>query len=182
MRTIEPCCVRRQLLDLRDSIKNGGKTQFQGYGDLSLTELLPALLTRYTETEMLIAAPAIPDQAADIIQRWMKKQWARMDGKGKIDVIQRLTIVADLHKKKSPMVSGWVKNNPFGERLTLIERQQTDTAIIMPDFAITGPVNMQYGRRFTATATCNSEKVKGLWDKFSNTPSDNALDLDEEQQ
>ncbi len=50
MITIKPCCFRRQLLELRDAIKDGGTAQLQGYGDVSITEVLPALLTRYTET------------------------------------------------------------------------------------------------------------------------------------
>lgn len=151
---------------LRDAIGTNGKAQFQGYGDLSLTELLPAILTRYSEAEMMIVAPAVPDQAAEIIGKWMRKQWARMDGNGKLDVIRHLTIVGDLRKKKSPTVWQWLKENPFGERLALIDKPQTDTAILLPDFAITGPVNMRYGEHFVATATGNPETVKGLWEQY----------------
>lgn len=183
---IEPCCAERQMRQLRNAIKSGGTREFQGYGDLSLTELLPAILTRYSETEMLLVAPTIPDQAADIIGRWLKKQWARMDGNGKIDVIHHLTIVADLRRKKSPMASQWLKENPFGDRLTLIDRQQDDTAILLPDFAIVGPVNMQYGHHFTATATSNPEQVRTLWEQYSASakvtaelPSDEDAVMDE---
>ena len=58
-------------------MKNGGKEEIRGYGDMSLTELLPALLTSYNETELMIVAPTIPDQAAKIISKWAKWQWFR---------------------------------------------------------------------------------------------------------
>lgn len=167
MRTIEPCCAVKQVMQMRDTLGSNGKTQFQGFGDLSLTELLPALLTRYSETEMLIAAPAIPDQAAEIIDRWMKKQWARMDGKGKLDCISRLTIIADLSPEQSPMASEWLKENPFGDRLTLVDKAQDDTALLLPDIAITGPLNLRYGQNFTCDVTTIQEEVDALWKQYS---------------
>jgi len=154
-------------MQMRDTLGSNGKTQFQGFGDLSLTELLPALLTRYSETEMLIAAPAIPDQAAEIIDRWMKKQWARMDGKGKLDCISRLTIIADLSPEQSPMASEWLKDNPFGDRLTLVDKTQDDTALLLPDIAITGPLNLRYGANFTCDVTTVQEEVDALWKQYS---------------
>lgn len=166
MHLIEPCCAKKHLRELRDSIATGKSKEFQGYGDLSLTELLPAILIRYTETRMLIAAPALPDQAAEIIKAWMEHQWARRDGKGKLDVVSHLTVIANLSEDESPMASEWLKDNPFGERLTLVNTQQKDTAILLPDFAITGPVNMRYGHNFVATATTVAEEVTALWAKF----------------
>lgn len=163
MKLIEPCCAKRHLMQLRDALKNGGTAEIEGYGDLSLTELLPALLTRYSETELLIVAPTFPDQATEIIQTWMHKQWARADGVGNLDVIRHLTLVGDMRKKKSPMAWRWAKENPFGERLTLVNCQQADTIILLPDFAITGPVNMRYGEHFVATATSEPERVAELW-------------------
>lgn len=167
MRTIEPCCAVKQVMQMRDTLGRNGKTQFQGFGDLSLTELLPALLTRYSETEMLITAPAIPDQAAEIIDRWMKKQWARMDGKGKLDCISRMTIIADLSPEQSPMASEWLKENPFGDRLTLVDKAQDDTALLLPDIAITGPLNLRYGQNFTCDVTTVQEEVDALWKQYS---------------
>ena len=167
MRTIEPCCAVKQVMQMRDTLGSNGKTQFQGFGDLSLTELLPALLTRYSETEMLITAPAIPDQAAEIIDRWMKKQWARMDGKGKLDCISHLTIIADLSPEQSPMASEWLKENPFGDRLTLVDKAQDDTALLLPDIAITGPLNLRYGQNFTCDVTTVQEEVDALWKQYS---------------
>jgi hypothetical protein len=151
---------------VRDAIGSSGKRQFEGYGDMSVTELLPALLTRYSETRMMIAAPAVPDQAAEAIARQMRRQNARMDGKGKLDVVSHLTLIADLSPEKSPEASLWLKDNPFGERLTLVDAQVTDTVILMPDFAITGPVNMQYGHHFVATANGIREEVDALWERF----------------
>lgn len=163
---IEPCCAKRHLLALRNAIRNGGTKQFEGYGDLSLTELLPAILTRYSETEMMIVAPSLPEQAAEVIDWWMNRQWPRSDGQGKVDTISHLTIIARLEKDSSHHITAWLKNNPFGDRLTLIDMEQEDTAILLPDFSITGPVNMRYGHHFTATATTEAEKVAELWKKY----------------
>lgn len=169
MYIIEPCCAARQLMLLRDAIGKDGTKEFEGYGDLSLTELLPAILTRYSETEMMIVAPALPDQAAEVIERWMNQQWSRSDGAGKLNVVRHLTIITNMNRRKSPQVSAWVKDNPFGERLTLVDRLQDDTAILLPDFAITGPVNMRYGNRFMATATTSPERVAELWKQYAET-------------
>jgi len=171
MHIINPCCAKKDLMMLRDALGKSGTRQFEGYGDLSLTELLPALLTRYSETEMMIVAPSLPDQAAEVIARWMKRQWARMDGKGRLDVISHLTIVADMDAGKSPLASGWLSENPFGGCLTLCDRKQADTAILLPDFVITGPVNMQYGHRFTATATTDPARVADAWRQFASLAS-----------
>lgn len=151
---------------LRDAIGTNGKTKFQGYGDLSLTELLPALLTRYTEAEMMIVAPAMPDQAAEVISRWMRQQWGRIDGNGKLDIIKRLTIITDLSYSKSPVISEWAKENPFGDRLVLVNRPQADTAILLPDIAITGPLNMRYGHNFVCDVTTIKEELTNLWKQY----------------
>ena len=169
---IEPCCSQKNLRELRYAIKDGGTTQFEGYGDLSLSELLGPLVNHYNGTEMVIVAQSLPDQAAEVIDKWMKLTWARMDGRGNIWRIEHLTIVARLEKDKSHYITAWVEHQPFGDRLTLVDTEQEDTAILLPDFAITGPVNMRYGHHFIATATTEPEKVKALWEKYrSPTPA-----------
>lgn len=167
MKIIEPCCAQRHVKELRSAIKNGGTVEFMGHGDMSLTELLPALMTRYSETDMLIAAPSLPDQAAEAIARCMGRQWSRADGLGKLDVVSHLTIIADLSPEKSPVASQWLKDNPFSDRLTLVDKEQEDTVILLPDLAITGPVNLRYGYEFTATATTIPGEVKALWEKYA---------------
>lgn len=173
MYLIEGCCSQKHLSQMRHAIKNGDTVQFECYGDVSLTELLPAMLTRYSETDMVIVAPTLPDQAADIISKWMSKQWSRIDGSGKMDVISHLTIITDLDKRESPTASIWKnEKNPFPGRLTLIDRQQTDTVLLLPDFAITGPVNMRYNKRFVATATTMPETVAALWEQYQRPAAD----------
>ena len=114
----------------------------------------------------MIVAPTIPDQAAEVIERSMRKQWARMDGKGKLNVIAHLTLVSDMRRKKSPKAAQWLRQNPFADRLTLINRQQEDTAILLPDMAITGPLNLQYGNNFIATATASENRINMLWNLY----------------
>jgi hypothetical protein len=163
---IQPCCAQKDLLTVRTAIKRGGTTQFEGYGDLSLAELLKPMLTRYGEVDMMIVAPSLPDQAAEAIDREMNRQWSRQDGLGKVNEIGHLTIVARLDKEKSDYIYRWLKDKPYGDRLTLIDMEQEDTAILLPDFAIAGPVNMQYNRHFVATATTEQDKVNALWEKY----------------
>lgn len=155
------------MSDLRKTLKQGGRDQIRGYGDMSLTELLPALLTSYNETELMIVAPAIPDQAAEIINTWMRWQWMKVDGSGKIHVLTRMTIIADLSPEQSPMASEWLKENPFGNRLTLVDKAQDDTALLLPDIAITGPLNLRYGQNFTCDVTTVQEEVDALWKQYS---------------
>lgn len=167
MKIIEPCCATKQFMFLRDAIKNKAKTQFKGFGDLSLTELLPALLTRYSETTMMIVAPSIPDQAADIIYTWLRRTWARMDGKGRLNVLSKLTIIADLSEEASPVANLWLTNNPFPDRLVLVNKAQDDTALLLPDIAITGPLNMRYDKEFVCDVTAIPEEVSALWKAYS---------------
>ena len=152
---------------LRDAIGNKAKTQFKGFGDLSLTELLPALLTRYSETTMMIVAPSIPDQAADIIYTWLSRTWARMDGKGRLNVLSKLTVIADLSEEASPAVNMWLTNNPFPDRLVLVNKAQDDTALLLPDIAITGPLNMRYDKEFVCDVTTIPSEVSDLWSVYS---------------
>ena len=162
MMIIEPCCAQKQFPMLRDAIGDHGKTLFEGYGDMSLTELLPAILSRYVEIDMIITAPAIPDQAADIIYEWMRRTWGRMDGKGRMNCLHKLTIIADLGESASPKASQWVKDNPFPDRLTLVDKAQTDTVLLLPDLAVTGPLNFRYGEHFVCEATAIQSEVDEL--------------------
>ena len=130
---------------------------------MSISELLPALLTRYSQTSLLIMAPELPDQAAEAVARWMKRRWALNDGSGRVDVVSRLTVITDLDESVSPMAAGWLKDDPFGGRMTLVGRRQPETVILLPDIAVVGPVNMRYGRNFTATVTTVREQVDRLW-------------------
>lgn len=114
----------------------------------------------------MIVAPSMPDQATEVINRWMRQQWPHANGKDKLDTIAHLTIVADLSPVKSPIMSEWMKDNPFAGRLTLINRQQADTAILLPDIAITGPLNLRYGQNFVCTVTTVKEQVRNLWKQY----------------
>lgn len=162
MHLIEPCCTPKHLLSLRRILGENGTTLWHGYGDLSLAELLPALLTRYSGVELTMAAPSLPDAATATIDKMMRREWMRMDGKGKVWNIGHLTLITDLSEKRSPLASAWVKSNPFGERLTLRDIQQNDTAILLPDIALWGPINLKYGGHFTAMATKNAGTIVAL--------------------
>lgn len=163
---IEPCCAPKHVSELVKRVGEGGTVLWHGYGDLSLSELLPAVLRRYAETEVTLVMPWLPDALAEIIAKWMRKQWARMDGKGSINVISHMTLIADIRESRSPLASQWLKENPFGERLTLRSVQQNDTAIVLPGMAWYGPVNITYGAHFTAIVTKNASTIAGLREMY----------------
>lgn len=167
MYLIEPCCASKHFMLLRDTIGTHGKATFEGYGDLSLTEMLPAILTRYSKTTMMIVAPSIPEQAANVIYEWLRKAWARMDGKGRLNVISNLTIVTDLREEASPTLSSWLENNPFPDRLSLVNKAQDETALLLPDMAVVGPLNMRYGEHFICEVTTKQEEVSRYWEGYS---------------
>ena len=164
---IEPCCAPKHFMLLRDAIGNHGKATFEGYGDLSLTEILPAILTRYSETTIMVIAPAVPNQASDIIHEWLRKAWARMDGKGRINVLSKLIVITDLSEEVSPTLSSWLKNNPFPDRLTLLNKTPNETVLLLPDMAIIGPLNMRYGKHFVCEVTTIQEVVDEYWKNYT---------------
>ena len=154
---IEPCCTQRHWPQLREKLGNGGTMFFHGYGDLSIAELLPVILTRYSETDMTIVCPALPDAAANVLQHWMDKKWG-----GSKNVLRHLTLITNLHNKKSPAASKWVKNNPWPDRLVPCNIQQNDTALLLPDIAIYGGLNMSHCGHFTALASTNAKVIENL--------------------
>lgn len=159
---IEPCCTQKQIPALYSKLGEDRTTFFHGYGDLSIAELLPVFLTRYSETELTIVAPFLPDRAAKVLQKIMEKTNLTSNGKDKKNAIRRLVLVTDLRKKKSPIASQWLSENPFGERLVLKNIQQNDTVIMFPDIALYGPVNLIYGGHFTGIATKNKKTISTL--------------------
>lgn len=110
----------------------------------------------------MLVAPALPDMAAEAVVKAMRRQFARMDGCGNVNAIAHLTLITDLSEKRSPQASTWLKDNPFGDRLTLHNVQQNDTAILLPDLALHGSINLTYGHHFTAMATKNARTIATL--------------------
>lgn len=163
---IEPCCTQKHLPELRSKLGVDGTTFFHGYGDLSLAEILPVLLTRYSETEIMIVAPSLPNGAAKVLKQILEKEWPTIDGKRKLNTIAHMTLVTDLRKSKSPMASAWLGENPYPERLILRNVQQGDTAIILPDIALFGNINLTYGGHFTAIATKRVQTIAALKSEY----------------
>ena len=161
MMLIQPCCTNKLIPQLREKLGDDGTTFIHGYGDLGIAELMTPLLTPYTEVELMIVAPSVPDTAARVIERLMDQKLP-MKGRGQVPLIKQLTIVANLKKNSKYLSAGWVKENPWGERLQLKHCQQNDTAILLPDMAIIGPVNMAYNGHFTAVATRRRKTIDEL--------------------
>jgi hypothetical protein len=162
MHLIQPCCSQKHVGQLIHSLGDGGTALWHGMGDLSLVEVGDALFFRYSEADALVACPSVPDLVADLLMRWLRKTWATRDGKGSIPVFSRLTLIASLSEKRSPVASQWLTDNPFPERLVLRNVQQNNTAIILPDVALFGPVNLAYGGHFIATATRDQKMIEEL--------------------
>lgn len=162
MQLIEPCCAPKHLLAVRDKIGERGTAFFHGLGDLSIREFMDALLIRYCETDMILVTPVLPDVATETVRGIMRLTRARMDGKGNMNVLRHLTLITDFRESKSPVAATWITDNPFGERMTLRNVQQNDTAIILPDIAFVGNINLSYGGHFTAIATANKDVISDL--------------------
>ena len=90
-----------------------------------------------------------------------------MDGKGRLNVLSKLTVIADLSEEASPAVNLWLTNNPFPDRLVLVNKAQDDTALLLPDIAITGPLNFRYDKEFVCDVTAIPEEVSALWKTYS---------------
>lgn len=162
MLLIEPCCTPKHLLALRGKLGDDGTAFFHGYGDLSLAELLPHMLSRYVGVEMMLVAPSLPTAASGVLYRMMQKQRLTAAGKGRLDVISRLTLITNIKKTTSQEVSSWLQDNTFSGRLEVRDVQQNDTAVILPDIAFFGNINMSYGGHFTAVATRNQRLMAEL--------------------
>ena len=152
MNLIEPCCTQKHWPAIRKKIGTDGTTFFHGYGDLSIAELFPILFVRYTNVDVTIVCPTLPNAGAEVIEHWMNKD----------NALGRLTIITNLNAKKSPAASKWVKENPWPERLTLHNIQQNDTAILLPDIAIYGNINLAHSGHFTALATTSARVIENL--------------------
>ena len=162
MMLIQPCCTQKTIPQLRRKLGDDGTTFVHGYGDLGLNELLPVMLAPYREAELMIVAPALPDTAARVIEKLMQRQMPLPGGKGDVMLIKKLTVVANLKKNPKYISAGWMKQNPWGDRLVLRHRQQNDTAILLPDMAVIGPVNMAYNGHFTAVVTRRKKTIDEL--------------------
>ena len=162
MQLIEPCCTQKHWPALRRSLGENGTRLFCGFGDLSIDELMSVILNRYSETDMMIVAPTIPDRAATAMLAWLKKRWGCSNGTGPVNMVERLTVIADLGKEASPTASQWLTENPYPNRLIPYNIQQRDTAILLPDLAIYGNINLAYGSRFTAFATKDMQIIGEL--------------------
>ena len=166
MQLIEPCCAPKHLLQLREKLGESGTAFWHGYGDMSVLELLPALMRRYADVELLIALPFVPDQVYELIIRLMRRQCSTYDGKGRMDIVRHLTLITDLRESKSPLASELTENNPFPGRLTIRNVQQNDTVFILHDIAVIGNINLLYGGHFTAIATKSQAVIQSMREVF----------------
>lgn len=167
MQLIEPCCAPKHLLQLREKLGESGTAFWHGYGDMSVLELLPALMRRYADEELLIAMPCVPDPVYELITRLMGKQCSSYNGKGRMNIVRHLTLIADLRESKSPSASELIRDNPYAGRLTIRNVQQNDTVFILHDIAIMGNINLLYGGHFTAIATKNQAVIQSMREVLS---------------
>lgn len=166
MQIIEPCCTQKHWPEIRNKIGKDGTTFFHGYGDLSITELFPVLMTPYSNTELLIVCPALPNATAEVITHWMEKDFSGVASRERVPAIASCTIITNCNAKKSPAAAKWLKENPWPERMKLHNIQQNDTAVMLPDLAIYGNINLVHSGHFTALASTNAKVIKNLRDTY----------------
>ena len=161
---IEPCCTQKHWPQLREKVGANGTVPFHGYGDLSLEELFPVLMTRYSHTSMMFVCPTLPNSTAALLEKWLSKGWGSDDAN--INVISSMHLITDLRPKKSPTATKWAKENPFPGHLVLHNVQQNDTAILLPDIAIYGNINLVHNGHFTALVSTNPGFINNLWSTY----------------
>ena len=115
---------------------------------------------------MTIVCPTLPNAAAEVLKKWMDKTWAGVSGEGEVDVIRRLTVMTSTNAKKSPTAEKWNKSNPWPGRLELLNIQQNDTAILLPDLVIYGGINLAHSGHFTALASTDKKVVSRLMEVY----------------
>lgn len=167
MTLIEPCCTQKHWPEILRKAGNGSTTPFHGYGDLSISELFPVLLARYVETDMTMVCPVLPGAAVQVLKKWMEKSRSSADGKERLNVIRSLKLITDLRPKKSGEAAKWLKENPWPGRLTLCDVQQNDTAILLPDFAVFGNVNLAHNGHFVALASTSKGFINSLQQTYA---------------
>ncbi len=157
MITIEPCCANKHWKQVLKELEMKKTVLVNGYGDMTLTELLPEVLQRYSEADVLMALPTVPEQMRTLVGRMLRRTWALAQG-GNVDVVRRLRLITDARASKSPGLVEWAQGQ---ERLRLANAQHNDTLIIVHNgnpqgecaLAIMGPVNMVPCGQWTAMVT-----------------------------
>ena len=154
--TIEPCCANKHWKKVLAELELKKTVLIEGYGDMTLNELLPVALGRCQEAEVIITAPLMPEELCRTIGTLLYHTWALPDG-GNINKIAHMRVITDARASKSPAVMEWAKR--YGGQVELASCQQNDTMVLVTDsnsaddMAIVGPVNVQPCGQWTTMVT-----------------------------
>jgi len=173
MVTIEPCCAHKHWKKVLKELELNGTVLMRGYGDMTLSELLPEVLAGYTEADVLMALPTAPEAARVLLRSMLHRTWGMQEG-GNVNNVARLRLLTDARASRSPGLVEWAQRQ---ERLELASAQQNDTIILVEDgrqqgadrLAIMGPVNVVPCGMWTAAATTGPIMVASLWTSLSAT-------------
>lgn len=188
MRTIEPCCTQKHWPQVLEDLKRRPTVMMNGYGDMTLCELLPVMLERYAECEVMVVVPTLPPQLREVLDRWARQTW----GDGSRAVAQ-MWVITDARESKSPGAAEWSR----GAGVAMASCQQNDTAVVVrgrgsrgesqgsrgesresrgesresrvesqefgEDVMVTGAVNVRPSGMFTAVVTRDEKMIAETW-------------------
>lgn len=145
--TIQPCCTQKHIPAVRRQLEKQTTVAFEGYGDLTLADLLPVLGDTCIGHDLTIVAPNIPRYLRSAILHSMTSTVVRQ-GKN-TPRHPHLTIVTDTSEERSPDLRHLAESMP--DRITLCHAVQSDTMLLLPDELWFG--NIGRGARFVGVVT-----------------------------
>lgn len=145
-----------------------------GYGDMTLCELLPVMLERYAECEVMVAVPTLPPQLREVLDRWTRQTWG--DGSR---AVARIWVITDARESKSPGAAEWSRD----AGVAMASCQQNDTTVVVrgrgsrvesqgsrgegrefgEDVMVMGAVNVRPSGMFTAVVTKDEKMIAEAW-------------------
>ena len=168
MLTIEPCCTQKHWPKILHNLKDTSYVYFEGYGDMTLNELLPVVFDGFSDADVMLAVPVMPERLISTLRELTKRSWANPSGRGSVPLIKRFRIITDARSTKSPGVLDFcreLRSQCAGSGVASL--QQNDTIIIVRDaystIMIFGSVNSRPSCQWTAFVTNDQGHIADVW-------------------
>lgn len=157
MKLIEPCCSQRHVPELLSLLEDSDPLFFQGFGDLSLSDLLSPLLSGISLSDVLLMCPTLPSPIHPFLRSWYLKRWSTGDSSDGTPPIASLTIVTDCRSSRSGDIRAWrdslIQDGLPCQSVALSHYVQNDTCLIVNDLLIYGNMNIVPRNPFSAIVT-----------------------------
>lgn len=168
MITIEPCCAATKhwpkVLATLDELGEESVVGIRGYGDMTLMELLPAMVSSYSEADVLVAVPTLPSCLREKLDALLHLSWG--NDSGSVPAVARLRVITDARESRSPAAAEWIQD--AGSRVSLASCQMNDTVVIIRGSGgggvmVFGAVNARPATEWVAMATKDKRLIEDFW-------------------